>query len=597
MSSRVLAPVLACAVLGAAGGALLRQEPPFHGGGHRPALLAEHEEGRAKRLRVLENALARSESGQLPPSVEGADRGFDVLTYDVWFGFDPAAQLLEGRVTMRVLGVKDGIAELPLDLDDSFEIQRTRRDDVDVTPVRRGAGKLVLPIDPPLRAEGRTSFTVNYRGLPPAGGALAFWRHGTVPAATTVAEPFGARDFWPCVDDPHDKATMTVSATLPAGFVFASIGKLTTRDETDGRRTFTWKLPQPVSTYLLPLNVTNYVTIEDTYTRLDGRTMPIVSYVLPENRDADALRLADIPRHLATLAALFGEYPYADTKYGIVASHFSGGMEHPTLTSVGANLLADPGRDLTVLLVHELSHQWWGDLVTMRTWDDIWLNEGFATYAEVLYAEKADGADPGLGMRARDDGLYAGALGPPVVADPADPFRNTGAVYRKGAWALHMLRSELGDATFFAGLLEWRRRHAFGTATRGDLRALYEELSGRDLKAFFDQWIETPYRPTLRIGYRTSPDAAQLTLTVTQTQTHAVVHPAAGPDDRRWYRFPLTVRLTGVDGRTADVTVPVTGRSATETFVVVNPLLAPLADLDVDPANVLLKVVETVGPY
>jgi len=577
--------------------AVLREESPFERGRRRPALLAEHEEGRAKRLRVLENALARSAAGQLPPSVEGADRGFDVLTYDVWFGFDPAAQLLEGRVTMRVLGVKEGLSELPLDLDDAFTVTRTQRDGTDVTPVRRGSGKLVLPIDPSLRPEGRTSFTVFYRGLPPAGGALAFWQHNAVPAATTVAEPFGARDFWPCVDDPHDKATMTVSATVPAGWVFASIGALTTQDEPDGRRTFTWRLPQPVSTYLLPLNVTNYATIEDTYTRLDGRSMPIVSYVLPENRDGNVQRLGDIKKHLAILAALFGEYPFADTKYGIVASHFSGGMEHPTLTSIGANLLADTPRDLTSLLVHELAHQWWGDLVTMRTWDDIWLNEGFATYAEVLYAEKADGADPGQGMRARDDGRYAGALGPAVVADPADPFHNTGAVYRKGAWVLHMLRNELGDETFFAGLREWRRRHAFGTATRGELRALYEELSSRDLKPFFDQWVETPYRPTLRVGYRTSPDAARLTLSVSQTQAHAVVHPVVGADDRSWYRFPLTVRLTGVDGKTARVTVPVSGRSAAETFGVANPLRAPLASVDVDPANVLLKVVESVGPF
>ena len=596
MTSRYVAPLLSCALLGAAGAAALREEPPRDGGRRRRVVLAEHEEGRAKRLRVLENALARSAAGRLPPSVEGADRGFDVLTYDVWFGFDPAASVLEGRVALRVLGVAEGLSELPLDLDDAFDVTRARRDGADVVPVRRGGGKLVLPIEPPLRAEGRTSFIVDYRGLPPAGGALAAWLHDGVPAATSVAEPFGARDFWPCVDDPHDKATMTVSATVPAGFVFASIGASITTDEPDGRRTFTWRLPQPVSTYLLPLNVTNYATIEDTYTRLDGRTMPIVSYVLPENRDGSALRLAGTRNHLTTLAALFGEYPFADTKYGIVASHFSGGMEHPTLTSIGANLLADAARDLTGLLVHELAHQWWGDLVTMRTWDDVWLNEGFATYAEVLYAERAEGIDPGLSLRARDDGRYAGALGPTVVADPADPFRNTGAVYRKGAWVLHMLRSELGDGTFFAGLAEWRRRHAFGTSTRGELRALYEELSGRDLKAFFDQWVETPYRPTLRVGWRISPDAARLTLSVTQTQAHAVVHPVAGPDDPRWYRFPLTVRVTGADGKTADVTVPVSGRSAEETFDVANPLRAPVVLVDVDPANVLLKIVEMVGP-
>ena len=597
MTSRAAAPLLACVLLGAAGAAARRQPPLFDEFLRRHAVPAEHEEGRAKRLASLASAVARASSGTLPPSVEGAGRGIDVLTYDVWFGIDPAVRTLEGRVTMRIVGVTKGVRELPLDLDDGYTVTSTQRDGEEIAPLRRGSGKLVLPIDPPLRAEGRASFTVAWRGSPPLGGALAFWSHDTGWAATTVAEPFGARDFWPCVDDPHDKAVITVSATVPSGYVFASNGSVRVTDESDGRRTYRWRLPQPVSTYLLALNVANYATVEDTYTRLDGGTMPIVSYLLPQIRDSNVSRLAAMKSHLATLASLFGEYPWVDTKYGIVASHFPGGMEHPTLTSIGASLLASSGRNLTNLLVHELAHQWWGDLVTMRTWDDVWLNEGFATYSEVLYAERADGADPGALMRARDDGLYGGRMGPAVVADPADPFRYTGAVYDKGGWVLHMLRSEVGDEVFFAGLREWRRRHSWGTATRGELRALYEELSGRDLKAFFDQWVETPYRPVLRVGWRTSPDASQLTVSVAQRQTHDVVHPEAGPDDSRWYRFPLRVRLMANDGRSADVLVPVTGRAANETFGLPNPLQAPVSYASVDPRNDLLKILELAGPF
>ena len=592
-----MAAVLACVALGAAGAVALREPQAFDVTLRRHAALVEHEEGRGKRLRVLENSLARASAGQRPPSVEGADRGIDVLTYDVWFGIDPAVRTLEGRVTMRIVGVKEDIRELALDLDDGYAVTSTLRDGADVTPVRRGGGKLVLPIDPPLRTEGRATYTVAYRGAPPLAGALAYWQHDTGFAATSVAEPFGARDFWPCVDAPNDKAVMTVSATVPPGYVFASAGRISVTDEADGHRTFTWRLPQPVSTYLLALNVSNYTTIEDAYTRLDGRTMPVVSYVLPQLREGNVDRLAAMKKHLATLAALFGEYPFADTKYGIVASHFSGGMEHPTLTSIGANLLGSSGRDLTTLLVHELSHQWWGDTVTMRTWDDIWLNEGFATYAEVLYGERADGSDPGFLMGARDDGRYAGLMSSPVVANPADPFRFTGAVYQKGGWVLHMLRREGGDETFFAGLREWRRRHSWGTATRADLRTLYEEMAGRDFKQFFDQWVETPYRPTLRVGWRGAPDVSHVTFVVTQTQTHAVVHPQKGPDDVPWYRFPITLRLIGLDGRTAEVTLPVSGRATEEAFGLPNPLQAPISYVTVDPHNDLLKIVEAAGPY
>ncbi len=250
---------------------------------------------------------------------------------------------------------------------------------------------------------------------------------------------------------------------------------------------------------------------------------------------------------------------------------------------------------MTLLFAHELAHQWWGDAVTMRTWDDIWLNEGFATYCEVLYQEKAQGTAPGEAMKRRDDRLYDGSLGKTVVADPANPFAFTNAVYLKGAWALHMLRRTVGDDVFFDGLKRWLVRHQWGTATRGDLRALYEELSGRSLKYFFDQWLETPFRPVLRVTFTNNADGSRVTITVNQTQAHDVVHPEAGPDDSRWYGFPLTVRLYMGNGQTADVTVPVSGRSATESFDVPTPFGEPVLLIDPDAGNDLLKIVEFSG--
>ena len=276
-----------------------------------------------------------------------------------------------------------------------------------------------------------------------------------------------------------------------------------------------------------------FETITAEYRSLDGtRTMPVVGYILPEHAAINRTRVASMVRHIEVLASLFGEYPYLDTKYGIVEGSFSGGMEHPTMTLIGASLLGNASRDLTSLLVHELAHMWWGDEVTMRTWDDIWLNEGFATYAEVLYYERTSGAAPGRLLTSRyDDGLYAGQLGPPVVAPANDPFRYTGAVYEKGGWVLHMLRKVVGDETFFAGLREYRRRHERGNATRADLRAVFEELSGRDLKQFFDQWVETPYRPVLRASWR-NVAGGKVEVTVRQTQGHAVVHPGTAPETR-----------------------------------------------------------------
>ena len=590
MRSRAALPLLLAA---ASALAAWREAPPPIDVPHRR--LFEHEEGRAKRLAAALAAVERGPVGSLPPSVEGALRGYDVLSYDLSFALDPANTYLEGRAVIRVTGVAAETAEIALDFFDGYELTETSRNGRPVVPLSRGGAKLVLPLDPPLRAEGRTTLTVAFHGVPPSGGALTYWRHDTGAAAGNVSEPFGARDFFPCVDDPRDKAVVTVHVTVPPGIVAVSSGLVTTTDEPDGRRTFTWRLPQPIPTYLVSLAVANYVTVEGSYVRLDGRTMPLVSYVLPQHEASSRQHLAVLGSQIAVFAPLFGEYPFADTKYGIAASHFGGGMEHPTMTAIGAVPLADPNRDVTLLLAHELAHQWWGDAVTMRTWDDIWLNEGFATYSEVLYQEKAQGTAPGEAMRRRDDRLYDGVLARPVVADPADPFAYTSAVYLKGAWAVHMLRRTVGDDVFFDGLKRWLLRHQWGTATRGDLRALYEELSGRGLKSFFDQWLETPFRPVLRVTFTNNADGTRVTITVHQTQAHDVVHPEAGPDDTRWYGFPLTVRLFMANGQTADVTVPVSGRSAAESFDVPTPFAVPVLLMETDAGNELLKVVEFSG--
>ena len=556
--------------------------------------LREHVEAVAKRARFEAAAAARAATGVVPPSVEGVDRGVDILSYDVSFDIDPAVRFLSGTTAIRVAGFARQTPSLALDLDDAYSVTATVRDGLAVTAVH-ASGKLVIPFDPPLGAEERTTISVSYRGQPPATAALDFWQHETGYAATSVAEPFLARTFWPCVDDPKDKAVVTVHATVPAGYVAASAGMVSVADAGGGRSTYTWKLPQAISTYLVSLNVANYVTVEDTYTALDGRTMPIRSYLLPEYAADNVARLSAIKSHIATQASMFGEYPFLDTKYGIVASSFSGGMEHPTLTSIGTSILANTGRDITTLLVHELSHDWWGDRVTMRTWDDIWLNEGFATYGEVLYLEKTFGFAPGATLSASyDDGLYGGRLAPAVVADPAMPFANTGSVYYKGARALHMLRRLVGDATFFPALRAYGDAHAWGTASRADLRGDFEKASGLGLKQFFDQWVETPFRPVLRATYQNALDASSVTVVVTQTQGHAVVHPVPAPGDVPFYVFPLTVRLLFIDGTTSDASVTVD--AAAKTFVLPNPGKKPVAGITLDPAKDLLRIVESTGP-
>ena len=593
MRRSVPGSLLLAALLGAAGFAA-RALPDRDE--RRLAPRPEHEEGRAKRVRSLESALARISSGRRALSPEGTDRGYDVLTYDLALDVDPAVVAIEGRATLRLSAVRSGLAEVRLDLDDALSVRSVERDGTPVASFSAAADVLHVPLDPPLVAEERTTLVVRYGGVPASGRALTWWTAPSSGAAlSSLAEPFDAPSFWPCVDDPADKAVTRVAVTVPEGYVAASAGVGTSAPAGDGKVTWTWTLPQPISTYLVSMAVARYEAIAAEYRSLDGsRTMPVVGYVVPEHAAGNRSRVAAIPGHIRVLASLFGEYPYLDTKYGIAEGSFSGGMEHPTITLIGASLLGNGSRDLTGLLVHELAHMWWGDEVTMRTWDDVWLNEGFATYAEVLYYERASGVAPGSLLTSRyDDGLYSGQLGPRVVAPASDPFRYSGAIYEKGGWVLHMLRRVVGDETFFASLREYRRRHERGNATRAELRAVFQELSGRDLKQFFDQWVETPYRPVLRATWRNLADG-RVEVVVRQTQAHAVTHPEPAAADTRHYRFPLALRLFSATGASSTTTVEVT--DATQAFTVAAPGGAPAAGLVLDPAGDLLKIVEAVGP-
>ena len=156
------------------------------------------------------------------------------------------------------------------------------------------------------------------------------------------------------------------------------------------------------------------------------------------------------------------------------------------------------------------------------------------------------------------------------------------------------LQTFIANSPFFSGLRAYGDAHAWGTATRGELRSLFEQRTGLDLKQFWDQWLETPFRPTFRATYRTAVDASTVTLAVTQTQQHTVVHPVAASDDRPFYVFPLVVRITYVDGTFNDVTVVPTG--ATTTLVVPNPSRKFVAGITLDPGSDLLKIVEATGP-
>ena len=258
----------------------------------------------------------------------------------------------------------------------------------------------------------------------------------------------------------------------------------------------------------------------------------------PSNREG-WLRTVDM---LGAFSDRYGLYPFADEKYGIYQFTFPGGMEHQTMTGQGGF-----GESLSA---HELAHQWWGDMVTCATWHDIWLNEGFATYSEVLWAEARAGAD-GHDTLVRTMQLYRPrkASGSVYVYQlgSVDRIFDGDLTYAKGAWVLHMLRRLVGDRTFFEILAGYRAAFAYGSATTEDFRAIAEGISGRELGWFFEQWVYGTTVPSYRWAWRPVSAGGKDFAEIFVQQGGSSSQPA--------FRTPLDLRIWTPDMKSTTVTV------------------------------------------
>jgi aminopeptidase N len=346
--------------------------------------------------------------------------------------------------------------------------------------------------------------------------------------AWTQCQDEDARHFIPCVDKPHVKMTTELSATVPAGFHVLSNGELVS-SETRGKSpwTYRFKLEQPHPSYLLTLVVGHFDVVEDRPAQLASREIAI-KYLVPVGQAGSAQRsLGETPNMLEFFSKRFGvDFPWPRYSQVVVSDFIFGGMENTTATTLYEHVMLDERAALDVsstdLVAHELGHQWFGDYVTCRDWSHAWLNEGFATYCEHLEREHRLGRDEYDYGVSGDVGTYlgeaAGRYQRPIVcrdyAEPIDLFDRH--LYEKGGLVLHMLRRELTDELFFAGVKLYLERHAFGIVETNDLMRALESVSGRSLERFFDHWVFRPGHPelTVKVGY----DDGLLAVSLKQSQ-------------------------------------------------------------------------------
>jgi aminopeptidase N len=416
--------------------------------------------------------------------------GFDVDHYTLDLTWLADQGLLEGVVTIDARATQD-LSRFNLDLS-GLEVRGVTVAGDAAEVVHEGRE---LQIDPADDIAQGTAFTavVTYSGKPtpiPEGTDIfdLGW-HIDGREAFVASEPSGAQTFFPVSDHPTDKATYTIRVTAPEDQTVAANGLLVSENDTGhGTRSWTYEASDPMASYLVQIAIGDYELVdagkvgEVTIRHAFHRSVADQAAVAVD-RTADMITLLD---------DIFGPYPFE--AYGVVAVDEPLGfaLETQTLTIIGSDI-ASFGRGADQILLHELAHQWVGDTVSPTTWQDIWLNEGFATYAEWLWLERT-----GQGSAADEARQYEGTseLDPPP-GDPGPEELFAGTVYLRGGMTLQALREQVGDDAFFETLGRWIDEHRDSTGSTEDFVALAEEISGQDLGDLFQRWLYDEGLPDL----------------------------------------------------------------------------------------------------
>jgi aminopeptidase N len=409
---------------------------------------------------------------------------FRVTHYDLEIDYRVGSNRLAGRAVLSATAAAT-LGRIALDLA-GLSVRRVTVDGRSARFTHR-AGKLrVIPAKP---VRGGFVVEVRYGGNPhPVRGRWGDigWDELT-DGALVASQPVGAPSWFPCNDRVSDKAAYRIAVTAEAPYTVRATGVLTARRRSAGTRTWVFERPEPTATYLVGVQIGRYEELP----LGPGQT----AFVPPRLRRT-ATR--DLGRHAAmmtTLTGFFGPYPFADHQVVVADDDLDVPIEAQGMSVFGANHV-DGRRTHERLVLHELAHQWFGNSLTVADWSHIWLNEGFATYAEWLWSE-ASGGRSVAAHATQWHATIAPLRGAFVLADPGLDNLFDQRVYKRGALTLHALRLRVGDTAFFALVRDWAIRHRHGSVTTGQFTALAAEHAGADLTDLFTAWLHRPALPPL----------------------------------------------------------------------------------------------------
>ena len=463
------------------------------------------------------------------PPPEGTTHAERVRTYDLQHQattvrFDWPRHAVVGTTTLTIGGLRNAapLSAVVIDAGD-MTFKRVASGSRDLKYDYDGRA-LTVHLATPLRARQTTSITIEYDGANRSKGA--YFR----PAKHIVWTQGETEDnhYWvPTYDFPNDKTTWEFYIWTAKDEHALSNGRLAGSRAVGDSIEWHWVLEKPASTYLMTTVVGKYTVLEDQ----PWRNVPVGYWTYPDSVDAAWRGFAKTPKAIDVFSRKTG-VPYPWTKYDqIVIPEFQyGGMENVTATSQNdAEILhpawSEPQANSVGLMAHELGHQWYGDLLTTRDWGDVWLNEGFATFMEQIFREEDLGVDEAaldrLGAQEQTIEADRRTRRPIVwsrwVNDPIEVFFS-GHIYPKGATILQMLRHQLGDALFWKAMNHYTTAHAYGTVVTDDLRKAFQETTGKDYKAFFDQWVYGAGFPVFQVSSLYDRAASRVVISAREIQ-------------------------------------------------------------------------------
>lgn len=440
---------------------------------------------------------------------------YDVLHYKIDIEIDMGSEWIGGYVEMRAKSLVSGLSYIDLTFTPLLNVTVVRLDGISQS-FSHTTEILSVYLSETFDSGDEFTIKVEYNGYPPyygGGTGLFFDYYDGRKVCNNSCEPFGSRNWWPCKDfsfDKPDSADIIIThPTYYGGYEMdcVSAGTLISiTDNGDGTTTTHWFEKHPIATYLVAIVLTEFSQIVQSWEYAPGQFMPVehnhFPSISPDNPYSSTMYMVShtLPA-LDAYSARWGLYPFYDEKYGNMHCTFPG-MEHQTMSSIGT-MWSDE-----YVIIHELAHQWAGDQVTCSPFNHVWLNEGFGTYAEILFYEYHYGWPTAYFwlMSYR----YLG-VGSPYVEDLAnDNIFEFQAVYAKGCWLGHMLRRQIGDSVFFPAMRYFYQESEFagGSASTDDFNSVVSEFYGSDLSWFFDAWVYQSGQPNYRYFYEYEPDTA-----------------------------------------------------------------------------------------